>query len=67
MSITDRIKNLDHALLHLLNNKIAEEESTEGWYSGRPDLFKKRHIESIEMIQTEIQELKEMLVYRRSK
>jgi len=52
----DKRKNIEHALLHLRANKIADEQKPGhgvggGWYAGNKELFVERHRKAIAMFQ----------------
>lgn len=44
-------RNLSHALHHLNRNKIADPNSSGGWYCGSKTSFAKRHVSAIAMLE----------------
>jgi hypothetical protein len=46
----DERASLAHALMHLRQNDISEDDSYRGWYCGRRDHFIKRHVKAIEFV-----------------
>jgi hypothetical protein len=46
----DELACIEHALDHLKANKIAEENSSSGWYRGNRDQFVKRHKKALAVL-----------------
>jgi hypothetical protein len=42
--------NLAHALMHLEDNKIADDSTRGGWYCGNKEQFTKRHVKAIAFV-----------------
>ena len=49
-------KNLEHALMHLLDNRIAELCDYDGWFVGNKDYFIRRHKKAIKMLEDWLEE-----------
>jgi len=48
----EQLRNIEHALMHLKNNGIADPKSGgyDGWFVGNKDYFIRRHKKAIEML-----------------
>ena len=52
----EELKNYKHALMHIEANKILNEHTWEGWYSGKETDFIKRHQKALTMFRELIKE-----------
>lgn len=50
----DHLRSLKHALLHLENNRILDDQSGRGWYRGKREDFCARHVRSMRLLRTMI-------------
>ena len=49
-------KNLKHCMRHLKENKVGQVGPFSGWYTGKKEVFMKRHIKTMAMLEKWLEE-----------